>query len=121
MTRRVVFRRAARREFEEAALWYEERRSGLGAEFAAEVSVVPIFWLSILSDYQLCIGKSVVLASVGFRTRSSFVSNPGASWSWQFFMLVAIQSCGSAPYNYALERSVRGRSMRRARPAQRGR
>ena len=37
MTRRVVFRRAARRELEEAALWYEERRSGLGAEFTAEV------------------------------------------------------------------------------------
>jgi hypothetical protein len=30
MTLPVVFRRAARREFDEAALWYEERRAGLG-------------------------------------------------------------------------------------------
>ena len=37
MTYRVVFRRAAQREIDDAALWYEERRVGLGAEFAAEV------------------------------------------------------------------------------------
>ncbi len=37
MTLRVVFRRAARREFDEAALWYDERRAGLGAEFVAEI------------------------------------------------------------------------------------
>ena len=37
MTRSVVLRRAAQRELEEAALWYEERRLGLGAEFVAEI------------------------------------------------------------------------------------
>src|SRR2546421_10749133 len=37
MTLRVAFLHAARRDFEDAALWYEERRSGLGAEFRAEV------------------------------------------------------------------------------------
>ncbi|MGH7566236.1 MAG: type II toxin-antitoxin system RelE/ParE family toxin [Gemmatimonadota bacterium] len=37
MTWRVVFRPAARFEFDEAALWYEERRAGLGAEFMAEI------------------------------------------------------------------------------------
>src|SRR5262245_55191682 len=37
MTYKVVFRRAAQRELEDATLWYEERRAGLGAEFAAEV------------------------------------------------------------------------------------
>ena len=37
MTYKVVFRRAAQRELENATLWYEERRAGLGAEFAAEV------------------------------------------------------------------------------------
>jgi len=37
MTLPAVFRRAARREFEEAALWYEDRRRGLAAEFKAEV------------------------------------------------------------------------------------
>src|SRR5687768_5130801 len=38
MTYKVVFRRAAQREFADAALWYEERRGGLGAEFASEVN-----------------------------------------------------------------------------------
>jgi plasmid stabilization system protein ParE len=37
MTLRVVFRRAAKREFEHAAVWYDEQRSGLGEEFVAEV------------------------------------------------------------------------------------
>jgi plasmid stabilization system protein ParE len=37
MTRAVVLRRAAQREFDEAVLWYEERRVGLGAEFVAEI------------------------------------------------------------------------------------
>lgn len=37
MTLAVVFRRAARREFEDAAVWYEERRPGLGVQFLAEI------------------------------------------------------------------------------------
>lgn len=38
MTLAVVFRRAARREFDEAALWYEARRPGLGNEFVEEIN-----------------------------------------------------------------------------------
>jgi plasmid stabilization system protein ParE len=37
MTLAVVFRRAARLEFDDAAMWYEERRSGLGESFIAEI------------------------------------------------------------------------------------
>jgi plasmid stabilization system protein ParE len=37
MTFRVVFRRAASVEFEEAAVWYEGQRRGLGVEFSLEV------------------------------------------------------------------------------------
>ena len=37
MTLRVVFRRAARAEFEAAAMWYEERQIGLGAAFTSEI------------------------------------------------------------------------------------
>jgi len=32
---RVVFRRAARAEFDDAAAWYEQRRNGLGLAFVA--------------------------------------------------------------------------------------
>lgn len=37
MTFPVVFRRAARSEFDEAALWYGERSPGLGAQFVVEI------------------------------------------------------------------------------------
>ncbi|MBI4293889.1 MAG: type II toxin-antitoxin system RelE/ParE family toxin [Betaproteobacteria bacterium] len=37
MTLRVVFRHAAREEFDAAALWYEGRQPGLGAQFVAEI------------------------------------------------------------------------------------
>jgi plasmid stabilization system protein ParE len=33
----LVLRRAARKEFDAAADWYEQRRSGLGPQFIAEV------------------------------------------------------------------------------------
>jgi toxin ParE1/3/4 len=38
MTLSVVFRSAARREFDGAALWYEKRQAGLGSQFVAEVT-----------------------------------------------------------------------------------
>ncbi len=37
MSLAVVFRRAARAEFDDAADWYEQRRAGLGAMFTAAV------------------------------------------------------------------------------------
>ena len=37
MTLKVVFRRAARAEFDGAAMWYEERQPGLGMQFTFEI------------------------------------------------------------------------------------
>ena len=37
MIRRIVFRQQARTEFHEAVTWYDERRTGLGAEFVRAV------------------------------------------------------------------------------------
>ena len=37
MTLRIVFRRAAKSEFEDAAVRYDEQRPGLGEEFAIEI------------------------------------------------------------------------------------
>ena len=37
MTLRVVFRRAAKSEFEDAAVRYDEQRTGLGEEFVVEM------------------------------------------------------------------------------------
>ena len=37
MTLRPFFRKAARLEYDDAAIWYESQRSGLGAEFVLEI------------------------------------------------------------------------------------
>jgi plasmid stabilization system protein ParE len=37
MTLKVVFRHAARAEFDAAALWYEKRQRGLGVQFVSEI------------------------------------------------------------------------------------
>jgi toxin ParE1/3/4 len=37
VTLRIVFRRAARQDFEDAALWYESKRPGLGGAFQTAV------------------------------------------------------------------------------------
>ena len=37
MTLRIVFRRAAKTEFEDAALWYDKQRRGLGEEFVFQI------------------------------------------------------------------------------------
>ena len=40
MTLRVVFLRAARAEFDAAALWYDARQAGLGMQFVSEINRV---------------------------------------------------------------------------------
>lgn len=40
MTRQIVFRRAARAEFDAAADWYEAERTGLGRDFLTETERV---------------------------------------------------------------------------------
>lgn len=37
MSLRIVFRRAAKEEFDDAAAWYEERQIGLGSQLVSEV------------------------------------------------------------------------------------
>ena len=40
MTLKVVFLRAARAEFDAAALWYDARQGGLGMQFVSEINRV---------------------------------------------------------------------------------
>ena len=40
MTREIIFASAARLEFDEAILWYDEQQRGLGEEFEVEVNSV---------------------------------------------------------------------------------
>ena len=71
MTLAVVFRRAARRELDEAALWYEERRPGLGVEFVSEINRA----VYLLAENPECTAMFVVFGLVAFHTRCSSVRN----------------------------------------------
>ena|SRR5581483_1355652 len=53
----VVFRRAARAEFDDAADWYEQRRAGLGTAFTAavqglldQIAAQPDFYPQVYQD-----------------------------------------------------------------------
>lgn len=53
----IVFRRAARNEFDEAADWYEQRRAGRGAKFTAvvrdllnRIAEQPEFYAQVFED-----------------------------------------------------------------------
>jgi plasmid stabilization system protein ParE len=53
----IVFRRAARAEFDDAADWYEQRRAGLGVAFTAAVQRIldqianqPDFYAQVYQD-----------------------------------------------------------------------
>jgi hypothetical protein len=59
----MAFHRAARRDFEDAALWYEARRLGLGAEFRAEVDAAVLLAaeqpLRFPQKHKLCACKAL--------------------------------------------------------------
>jgi hypothetical protein len=76
MTLKVVFRRAARAEFDGAALWYEERQSGLGMQFTSEAS----------------------------RILSSIALKLIESWCSRFFMRDEIRLSGKLAHSSAVER-----------------
>jgi toxin ParE1/3/4 len=75
----IVFRRAARAEFDEAANWYERRRSGLGEAFTTAVhrvmdriSTQPEFYAivdhdvreAMVSGYPYCVYYRAELARI---------------------------------------------------------
>ena len=75
MTLRVVFRRAAKEEFEESAAWYEKQRAGLGDEFIHEIEQslivaarVPERFSTVFSDVRLTAARRFPY-SIYFRVR----------------------------------------------------
>ncbi|MCW5604119.1 MAG: type II toxin-antitoxin system RelE/ParE family toxin [Burkholderiales bacterium] len=76
MTLRVVFRRAAKSEFEDAAAWYGERGAGLGEEFVHEIeiaiagaAVTPQRYPVVFGDIRRAVARRFPFA-VYFRVRS---------------------------------------------------
>jgi toxin ParE1/3/4 len=73
---RVVFRRAAKIEFEDAAVWYEERRRGLGEEFVHEIeqaiemaATAPLRYPIVFNDVRRTVARRFPY-SIYFRLRS---------------------------------------------------
>jgi plasmid stabilization system protein ParE len=76
MTLRIVFRRAAKSEFEEAAVWYDEQRRGLGEEFIFEIdqslasaAAAPLRYPVVYGDIRRTVARRFPYA-VYFRVRS---------------------------------------------------
>jgi plasmid stabilization system protein ParE len=89
VTRAVVFRRAARREFDEAALWYDARVAGLGAGFVAAINRAVQLAAEHPERYAV-LHRDVRCIRVG-RFPYSIVLMIAASWCWPCFMRAAIR------------------------------
>jgi toxin ParE1/3/4 len=77
MTLRVVFRRAAKSEFEDAAVLYDEQRNGLGEEFIVEIeeavsraAATPARYPIIFGDIRRTVARRFPY-SVYFRIRTN--------------------------------------------------
>ena len=77
MTFSIVFRRAAKVEFEKAAVWYDEQRPGLGEEFMVEVEQAianaaagPLRYQLVFGDVRRAVARRFPYA-VYFRARSN--------------------------------------------------
>jgi plasmid stabilization system protein ParE len=77
MTLRVVFRRPAKSEFEDAVAWYAERAPGLGDEFIREIeqaiesaAAAPQRYPVVLGDIRRAVTRRFPFA-VYFRVRSN--------------------------------------------------
>jgi hypothetical protein len=101
MTLRVVFRPAARAEFDGAALWYEDRRLGLGAEFVMEIDRAVELASGHPEDFRRSLPKFDASAFAAFRTPSSIELNQTKSSSWPSFMHAAIPPSGRDAYDFS--------------------
>lgn len=79
MTLRIVFRRAAKSEFEDAAVWYDKQRPGLGEEFIIEIEeslasavAAPLRYPLVFGDIRRTVARRFPF-SVYFRVRSDTV------------------------------------------------
>jgi plasmid stabilization system protein ParE len=77
MTLRVVFRQAAKQDFEDAAAWYEEKRRGLSEEFVREIddavlraAAAPERFPLVFRDIRRTVARRFPFA-VYFRVRSN--------------------------------------------------
>ena len=101
MTLRIVFRRAAKSEFENAVVRYDEQRLGLGEEFTIDIeqaiaraAVAPVCYPIVFGDTRRAVARRFPY-SVYFRV-------PKIRWlCLRFFTVAEIRLSGSAGYNFS--------------------
>ncbi len=79
MTLRIVLRRAAKKEFEDAAAWYDEKRLGLGEEFIVEIeqaiekaAAAPLRYPIVFGDIRRTVARRFPF-SIYFRERNDML------------------------------------------------
>ena len=99
MTSPVVFRRAARREFDEAALWYEERRAGLGSQFISEINHAIKLVVENPRRFPIMHREIRCARARRFPYSVFFERRHNGSSCWPCFMRAGIQACGTTADN----------------------
>lgn len=96
MTLRIVFRRAAKNEFEDAAVRYDVQRPGLGEEFTIEIAQAVARAAAAPERYPIIFGAQS-RAVFHFPFTSGFAL---IRWlSSRYFTVAAIQPSGSVGYS----------------------
>jgi hypothetical protein len=100
MTLRIVFRHAAKSEFEDAAVCYDEQRLGIGEEFTSKSSRPS----PELRPHRSAIQLYSAIFDAQSRAAFPFPSTSGFGWiRWlclRFFTVAAIRPFGNVGYNY---------------------
>jgi hypothetical protein len=103
MTLRIVFRRAAKSEFERAALWYDEKRTGLGEEFIREIDEALAKAAAAPQRHPLYSVIFDALLRVAFHLPSTFVCVQTRWLSSQCFTGAEILPSGNVGYDRAID------------------
>ena len=99
MTFSIVFRRAAKVEFEKAAVWYDEQRTGLGEEFIVEIEQAIANAAAGPCGINSFSGIYAARLRGAFRIPCTFESVQTNWLSSQYFTVVGIRRSGSYGYN----------------------
>ena len=100
MTLRIVFQRAAKSEYEDAAAWHDERRPGLGEELLSRLKKQLQRLRRPGSAIPLSLARSVVQLRVAFHLPSIFASEIMRCSALPCSMVGVILPSGSIGYNF---------------------
>jgi toxin ParE1/3/4 len=81
MSLRVIFKPAARQEFDEAVIWYESQRTGLGQEFKLEVKATLMRALANPEPFQRVRGRAQKIRLRRFKKYAIYFAIKGETFA----------------------------------------